>query len=138
MSSGCQKKNSGKTEMAARKQRCAHLDPAAGLNVLTNMQWMYGATWGSTLRRCDQLSKRERGDGCAQEDEVRARQLELVEVLRRNVVNPAVAEVHVLVGEAEPVRGYCGASETPRNSVPLGASATSTGVQAARHAAETL
>lgn len=94
--------------MASRKQRCAHLDPAAGLNVLTNMQWMYGATWGSTLRRCDQLSKRERGDGCAQEDEVRARQLELVEVLRRNVVNPAVAEVHVLVGEAEPVRRFLG------------------------------
>jgi len=39
-------------------------------------------------------------------EEMQARQLELIEVLRRNVVHTAVASVHVLVGEAEPLRRF--------------------------------
>ena len=78
-----------------------------GLVVLTNMQWFYSPTWGRTLKVCERLPPHRRVAGqCARESEVRARQLELVEVLRRNVIHPAVAEVHVLLGEDEPVRRF--------------------------------
>ena len=85
---------------------CAKQPPANGVAVLTNMQWFYGPTWGSTLRVCEKLSPMQRRGGCAKEAEVRARQLELIEVLRRNVVHEAVVEVHVLLGEAAPVRKF--------------------------------
>lgn len=90
--------------LVPRRDRCA--SSPAGLHVLSNMQWFYGPTWGSTLRRCEQLGARQRLGGCTNPEEFRARQLELVEVLRRNVVNAAVTEVHVLVGEAEPLRRF--------------------------------
>lgn len=70
------------------------------------LQWFYGPTWGRTLKFCERLSASQRHGGCASRAEVRARQLELVEVLRRNVMHQAVAEVHVLLGEAEPVREF--------------------------------
>eukprot|EP00966_Prymnesium_polylepis_P135232 3125866-Prymnesium_polylepis.1 len=59
-----------------------------GLVVLTTMQWFYGPTWGSTLKVC-------RSGGptvCVRWDEVHARQMELTEVLRRNLVHPNVDE----------------------------------------------
>ena len=67
------------------------------------MQWFYGPTWGRTLKVCEKLLPHQRRAGCATQADLRNRQLELIEVLRRNVVHPAVAEVHVLVGEAEPI-----------------------------------
>ena len=85
---------------------CTKPPPTQGVVVLTNMQWFYGPTWGRTLRVCERLSPLARRGGCAKEAEVRARQLELIEVLRRNAVHSAVAEVHVLLGEAEPVRRF--------------------------------
>ena len=77
----------------------------AHLVVLTNMQWFYGPTWGNTLVIC-------RGGGgksktpCLQWEQVHARQVELTEVLRRNVLHPLMAEVHVLVSETKPVEDY--------------------------------
>ena len=73
-----------------------------GVTILTSMQWFYGPTWGRTLRVCGHGTQ----TACAQWDEVHARQMELVEVLRRNLAHPAVQEVHVLVGEVEPVRHF--------------------------------
>ncbi len=75
--------------------------PSAELVVLTNMQWFYGPTWGRTLNICTRPGSNR---NCAQWDELHSRQLELLEVLRRNAAHPAVAEVHVLVGEADPIR----------------------------------
>ena len=69
---------------------------------MTNMQWFYGDTWGRTLRVCERLSAFQRRAGCAREDEVCARQLELIEVLRRNVAHAAVVEVgETLTGRAQ-------------------------------------
>ena len=79
---------------------------SGGLTVVTNMQWFYGATWGRTVRHCDLIPVRQRAAGCAQRAEIINRQLELIEVLRRNAMHPSVAEVHVLVGEAEPIRRF--------------------------------
>ena len=104
--------------MWRRSDECApSAARASDVVVLTNMQWFYGPTWGSTLRLCEQLAAPrqlhgheaasfQRTHGCAWSTEVHARQLELIEVLRRNAAHPAVAEVHVLVGEAEPVRQF--------------------------------
>lgn len=80
----------------------------AGLVVLTNMQWFYGPTWGRTVRFCSpsMQGRLSNGGQCAVPAEVQARQLELVEVLRRNVLHKAVHEVHVLVGEAKPVHRF--------------------------------
>jgi hypothetical protein len=90
--------------------RCeARRADAAPLVVLTNMQWFYGATWGSTVRFCDLPALRGRKgptSDCAGRAEVHERQLELIEVLRRNVLHSAVAEVHVVVGEASPVSSF--------------------------------
>ena len=77
-------------------------DGHGGLEVLTSMQWFYGPTWGSTLKLC----RTDRQENCARTQEIDARQMELVEVLRRNVLHTAVVRVSVLVGEAEPVRNY--------------------------------
>jgi len=70
-----------------------------GITLLTTMQWFYGPTWGSTLKLC--------GAGpptnCVAWPDLHARTLELIETLRRNAHHPAVAEVHLLVAEAEPV-----------------------------------
>lgn len=76
------------------------------LVVLTTMQWFGGSTWGRTLRRCGPRAPQPRRGPqvCVRTDELVRRQLELIEVLRRNVLHPAVAEVHVLVAEALPVR----------------------------------
>ena len=87
--------------------RAAHTHvPAVGaraeLTVLTTLQWFFGPTWGSTLRTCGRGQKSS--PRCVQAEEVQARQLELIEVLRRNALHPAVGEVHVLVAEAPPVR----------------------------------
>ena len=93
--------------MRRARAPCERPQPAQGsLVVLSNMQWFYGATWGRTLRVCERLSPVQRRAGCAREAEVLSRQLELIEVLRRNVAHPAVSEVHVLVGEAPPVRRF--------------------------------
>ena len=73
---------------------------------VSRAQWFYGPTWGRTLKVCERLAPHARRGGCATATEVRARQLELIEVLRRNVIHQAVAEVHVLLGEAEPVRSF--------------------------------
>ena len=74
--------------------------PADGLTLVTTMQWFYGPTWGSTLVLCGNLAPKE---PCVRLADVHARQLELLEALRRNALHPAVSEVHVLVGEAPPV-----------------------------------
>lgn len=81
-----------------------------GLDLVTNMQWFYARTWKSTMQVCaPQTSGRlpaARGSGCASLQDFHARQMELVEVLRRNALHPAVRSVHVLVGEDAPVRRY--------------------------------
>ena len=51
------------------------------------------------------MAKRSGAD-CASWPDLHARQLELFEVLRRNVAHPRVAAVHVLVGEARPVLAF--------------------------------
>ena len=100
--------------MAANRAPCA---PGGGLVLLTNMQWFYGPTWGRTLNLCASGGGAARGSatarftrnaagnaaGCARWPEILDRQLELLEVLRRNLEHSSVGEVHVLVGEAEPV-----------------------------------
>jgi len=78
------------------------------LTLLTSMQWFYGPLWGSTLLLCDKRQVQRRGEPkrCLKWADVHARQLELLEVLRRNAMHPAVGEVHVIVGEAEPVQRF--------------------------------
>ena len=88
---------------AASTTTCAS-SPTDGFAVLTNMQWFYGPTWGSTIKLCGRGAPRQRqGNDCARWPDLHRRQLELIEVLRRNVVHPSVADVHVVVGEAPPV-----------------------------------
>lgn len=90
---------------AGNAKRCRaerqHVSPRA-LTLLTSMQWFYGPTWGSTLKICQPNGPKS----CANWDEFHSRTMELTEVLRRNLAHPAVAEVHVLVGEVEPVQDY--------------------------------
>ena len=75
----------------------------ARLVVLTSIQWFYAPTWGTTLVLCHGHKPKP---PCVQWEQLHARQLELTEVLRRNVLHPLVAEVHVLVGESKPVHEY--------------------------------
>lgn len=90
-------------QTAASTTTCAS-SPTDGFAVLTNMQWFYGPTWGSTIKLCGRGAPRQRqGNDCARWPDLHRRQLELIEVLRRNVVHPSVADVHVVVGEAPPV-----------------------------------
>ena len=87
--------------MSAEPSHCSQ----ARLVVLTNIQWMYGPTWGNTLVICGGSGGKQKAP-CLQWEQVHARQVELTEVLRRNALHPLVAAVHVLVGETEPVREY--------------------------------
>lgn len=92
-----------KTQMPVAPATCA-TSPIDGFAILTNMQWFYGPTWGGTIRLCGRGAPRQRqGNDCARWPDLHKRQLELIEVLRRNVVHPSVADVHVVVGEAPPV-----------------------------------
>lgn len=95
--------------MPGRPLRCPVDGPSSSsLVVLTNMQWFYGPVWGRTVRTCERLPTSRQRDGCTTAPELHARQLELVEVLRRNVIHPAVSQVHVLVGEAAPLHRFLG------------------------------
>lgn len=89
-------------------EKHAHACGGGNISVVTNMVWMYGATWGPTLRLCcdGQRTRNCAAKDCVTWTQAHARQLELVEVLRRNVVHDAVADVHVLLGEVDPVRRY--------------------------------
>lgn len=91
-----------------RSLRCPIDGSSSSLVVLTNMQWFYGPVWGRTVRTCDHLPPSRQRDGCTTAPELHARQLELVEVLRRNVIHPAVGQVRVLVGEVAPLRRFLG------------------------------
>lgn len=110
-------------ELMPRGHRCDGVAAAGGsagggLVVLSNMQWFYGATWApknacgddrrsNRRHRQQQLQQLRHANGrCTPWSDLQARQLELIEVLRRNVVHAAVAEVHVLVGESAPVQRY--------------------------------
>mmetsp|Transcript_2528 Transcript_2528/g.8551 ORF Transcript_2528/g.8551 Transcript_2528/m.8551 type:complete len:375 (-) Transcript_2528:97-1221(-) len=75
----------------------------SGLSLLTTMQWFYGPTWGNTLQICPERAALSRRKPCVKWVNVHARQLELLEVLRRNVLHAAVSDLHLLVAEAPPV-----------------------------------
>mmetsp|Transcript_30230 Transcript_30230/g.58344 ORF Transcript_30230/g.58344 Transcript_30230/m.58344 type:complete len:599 (+) Transcript_30230:109-1905(+) len=76
--------------------------PSPGLIVLSTFAWLPGLTWGSTVRLCASEHAGQRA-ACATPGAVAQRQLELIEVLRRNVLHRAVAELHLFVAEKAPV-----------------------------------
>ena len=82
--------------------------PAAKLTIVSSMQWLYGPTWGATLVRCDRQSieHRKAKKLCISEAQMRARQLELAEVVRRNLEHPAVTAYHLLVNDASQVQEF--------------------------------
>jgi hypothetical protein len=76
--------------------------------LVSSMQWLYGATWNKTIVRCEQQTASERlaKRRCVSAASLRARQLELVEVLHRNAVHPAVSSYHLFVHEKPEVRRF--------------------------------
>ena len=82
--------------------------PAAKLTIVSSMQWLYGPTWGATLVRCDRQSVEHRKAKklCISVAQMRARQLELAEVVRRNLEHPAVSAYHLLVNDASQVQEF--------------------------------
>ena len=82
--------------------------PAAKVTIVSSMQWLYGPTWGATLMRCDRQSVEHRKAKklCISAAQMRARQLELAEVVRRNLEHPAVSAYHLLVNDASEVQEF--------------------------------
>ena len=79
---------------------------SSSISVVTNMVWMYGPTWpdaAALLRRPANAQLRAKDRGV----DLGARAAAQLVELRRNVVHDAVADVHVLLGEADP-RGLAG------------------------------
>ena len=82
--------------------------PAAKVTIVSSMQWLYGPTWGATLVRCDRQSVEHQKAKklCISAAQMRARQLELAEVVRRNLEHPAVSAYHLLVNDASEVQEF--------------------------------